>query len=348
MSFVFKNKHSNKELALISENLGLLYRDGISITKSLELLLELPLSARYKKSIIEIQNRVNIGEPLSQAFGYYDKLYPKIFIGLLSVGENSGKLTEVLTSLSIFYGRIDKTKREIVNALIYPGILIILIGIIFMILVLFIVPTLLEAYSAVGRELPKSSEILYKINEGIRANPIGSLIYIISWGLIIPYMIIKAMTPYIKENIIYNLKFSKSIIEYLFILVFSVIASSGVSLQIGLGYCIQSINISIVREGLRKINRDILSGRDLSSSLKDIKFFSKYTLSIITLGEESGSMDERLIYLEKRMSEKSLDKLKMALSYVQPSIILAMAVFIGIFIMIFVAPLFDTMYNGAF
>lgn len=346
MNFAIRRKYNYSDLYLISDNLGLLYKDGISITKSLELLLELPLSKEYKNSISKIHMKVNSGESLSEAFSYYENIYPKFFIGLLSVGENSGKLSKVLKSLSNYYEKINKTKKEVLNALVYPGILIISLIVVLVILILFIVPTFFEIYNSMGKEIPKSSEVLYKINDSIRTNPFGSLVSIICWGILVPYMLIKAFWPMINEKIICKQRIFKSTIEYVLVLLLSIVASSGINLQIGLRYCIDSVNIKVVKKSLLKIYNDILVGRELSTSIKEIEYFSNYTISIIKLGEESGSMDERLMRLETRISEKSLVVLKRFLALIQPTIILGMAIVVGIFIIIFIAPLFDTMYSG--
>lgn len=346
MIFAHRNKPKYSDLALIAENLGMLYRDGISITKSLELLLELPISAVYKKSIFEIHKKVTSGESLSAAFSYYDSIYPKFYLGLLSVGENSGKLPRILSSLSNYYGKIDKAKKEVINALIYPSILVIAMIALATLLILFIVPTFYDIYVSMDREIPKSSEILYMINENIRTKPIESLLYLICWGVFIPYVFIRASGPFIKENIISKLKIVKAINEYIYVLILAVIAESGISLQVGLRYCIDSVTIPSVKKGLLIIYKDILMGKELSTSMDDIKTFSKYTLSIVKLGEESGSMEERLIYLEKRINEKSMDKLQKALAYVQPTLILSMALAVGIFIIIFITPLFESIYSG--
>lgn len=346
MSFLKRRKAREEELYVIADNLKQLYTDGISITSSLKLLLEIPLHKDYKDSIGEILKGVEEGKELSKAFEEYPDLYPSFFIGLISVGENSGKLGEVLDNLAMYYKKIADTKKQIIGELTYPIFLSVAVFILFILLTTFVVPTFYDIYSSMGSEIPGALKFIHNINENVKSNPLQSLAFVICWGIGIFIILLKLIIPTIKERVIVNLKIYKTITEYIIVLILSVISSSGVSLQIGLEYCEKSFKVSKIKEILKELYNEILLGRELSEAVFNTKVISNYAYSIIKLGEESGSMDVRLRTLEERLKEKTMENLKKKLSYLQPILIIFMALAIGVFILIFVLPLFDMLYSG--
>ena len=341
-------KVSYEDLAIISENLGGLYDDGIPINDGLNLLKELNLSKKYKKSLIDIQRDILSGKSLSEAFGKFDDLYPGLFIGILKVGENSGQLGRTFNKLNLFYSKLGNMRSEIKNALIYPLFLIGTLIVLGIFLAFFLIPSFYESYKNAGTEAPKIAAVLYNLKSNINTNPILAMTFIICYIPIIPLLIFM-ITKYSKENfnVISQLRIIKEIEEFVFILILSLILDSGVSLPIGISYCLKSNDINFLNNILKKVNEDILKGNDLSNSLADTKFLSNYTVSMIKIGENSGSLEDKLKKVEERLEKRTKERINKLLSLIQPTIIIAMALGVVVFIWIFVLPMFDMLYGGA-
>ena len=89
-------KHSFNDISIICENLANLYEDGIQITKAIELLNDFPLKKNYKESLKIIRDEIEYGESLGESFSRFKALYPIFLIGMISIGEKTGKLTYIL------------------------------------------------------------------------------------------------------------------------------------------------------------------------------------------------------------------------------------------------------------
>lgn len=339
-----KANYSN--LSLIAENLGHLYEDGINISEGILLLNELPLKKQYKNSIKTIYDEILKGSSLSKAFKKNSDIYPGFFIGILSVGENSGQLGKALRCISEFYLKLDRISKEIMSAMIYPGFLLVSLIALGIFLSFIVIPNLYETYKTMNTEIPKIAEILFSIKSYLVEEPLISSLFIVCWIPIPPIIIwVLANNDKGKNRLIKKLKIVRELQEFILILILSVLLNSGVSLPLGFQYCIESGDIRFLKDEFERVNKDIIEGKELSSSLENTEFISKYTLSIIKLGENSGSLSERVSKLEKRLERVINGRVSKLLSLIQPTIVVSMAVGILLFIFIFVLPIFEMMYS---
>ena len=142
-------------------------------------------------------------------------------------------------------------------------------------------------------------------------------------------------------------KIGKDQNEYILILILSVILGSGVAIGKGLSMCVESSYIDIQKNEVEKIYKEVLVGRELSFALGKNPCISKYSLSMVKLGEDRGNLIEALENLENRLEKIKKENFKTFFVLFQPIIILSMAAVVMIFFMVFVMPIFNIMnYTG--
>ena len=137
-------------------------------------------------------------------------------------------------------------------------------------------------------------------------------------------------------------------IEYTFILLLSIIIRSGVNLSEGLIYASNSFKNKDLKERFSYLNSGILNGDSISITLGKTGNYSKYTLSIVKLGEEGGAIDERLNSLSLYLEKKLLSNINRGIALLQPASVIFMGGFVIIFLIIFILPLFSAMYEVGF
>lgn len=338
---------SNKNLALICGNLGELYNDGIEIVMAIELLSDLPISKAYKDSLINIRNDVIKGKGIAEAFKNYSLLYPSFFTGMLGLGEKSGQLGKVLNSMQEYYEHIDKVKKKTISSLIYPAFLITALIVLLIILVFVVIPNFEQMFDDNGLAMPAIVKLLQSFRKLCVQKPILFIACLVSWGIGIPILILKSSK--IKSFImtfVNNLKIMKQINEYIFVLILSIILKSGIPLINGLEIVSETLEFKTIVDKLEIIKNDILIGDTLSSSLEKSNILSKYSISMIGLGEISGGLVEKVSKLELRMENLLNEKIEKLIGIIEPVMITIMGVSIAVFICIFVLPMFDVMYGG--
>lgn len=336
-------KYSYRDISIICENLCALYNNGLQITRSMELLEDFPLRKDYKLSIKKISYEIKKGSSLEQGFSIFKSLYPSFFLGMISIGEKTGRLSDVFREMSIYYKRKDTMKKEIINASIYPMFLIGAMVFISIFFILFIIPQLEEVYLSVGSELPYLTKVLLNTSKWVNNSPIIAFSFIAIWGVLVPIIVIKPYFKRIIEFIINRINILKEIREYEIILLIKVIISSGINISLALKYCEEENSRNKL---YKELNDRILKGDELSKAINEVIDLSKYTIAIIKLGEESGSLDERLEDLTETLSKRCNERFKKIASLLQPTVIILMAFLVVFFLGVFVLPMFDGMYGG--
>lgn len=342
---LFKSKVNEEQLSLIAGNLAQLYKDGIPITTALELISDILHNKVYKNSLLKVLLLIKQGKSLSEGFSEFKDLYPEFFIGIIAIGENTGKLYAVLKGLNIFYDKCLLIKKEIKNASIYPLFIIISMTILSIFFLNKIIPSFCEIYKAMNMELPANCKFVYDLNNNLKDNPFLTIITVSSW-LLIFIIVFKYFYKKISIEKFAKLNIVKLFFEYIIILFFSIITSSGINISKGLEHCEDSISFAYLRNKIRMINVDILRGRTLTEALEKSAIFSKYTLAIIKIREESGTIEEGFQELACSLEYKLSEKIKKYLRFISPMFVIIMASFIVIFLVEFVLPLFNNLKSG--
>lgn len=339
----FIKKYSYKNLSIICENLSGLYKDGLQITKAVNLLNEFPLRKDYKNSINILNESIIQGKTLSEGFMKSNNLYPKFFIGMIAIGEKTGKLHEVLNELSIYYKRREELEKEFINALVYPIFLVSSMIAISIFMIRFMIPQLDDIYKSIDSSIPYLTQIVIDFSNKVNEAPIIFLISSFIWIVLIPFILLKNNCNKILNLIFIKFKTLKEFRELEIILIIKVIVLSGINISLGLKYCEDDmLNKKIYKD----INENILKGLELSEALKISINLSEYSLAMIRLGEESGSLDEKLDCLSLKLHKKSNENLKKFTAIFQPLMIIIMSIGIFIFIGIFILPIFQGVYGG--
>ena len=345
LGLIFKTKVDEEQLSLISTNLAQIYKDGIPITTALELVSDILPNKTYKNSLLKVLVFIREGKSLSEGFAQFKDLYPEFFIGIISIGENTGKLYEVLKGLNIYYDKSLYIKREIKNASAYPLFVFASMIILIIFLINKVIPSFCEIYKSMDIELPANCKFLYDINNTFKNNRLLTIITMSSWGLILviffKYFFKKInIEKFTKINII------RSFFEYIMVLLFSIITSTGINISKALEYCENNMNFFYLRKKIKEINISILKGKTLTEALEKTQLFSKYTLAIIRLREESGTIEEGFKELSNRLEYRLFEQIKKYLRLINPIFIVIMATFIATFLLGFVLPLFDNLKSG--
>lgn len=339
MKFLSK-KDSSKEINIIASNLAMLYGEGMSITSSIFILKDFPLSKRYKKSLNSIYGDILDGSSLYDAFSKFRELYPKFFTEMVKSGEETGNLSKILFEVGDYYWEMDRLKKDVIGACIYPAFLMITMFIIINIFVFLVIPNFSDMLTN-SQSIPSHTKLILEASLYLKENFMKVIVLIVLWGVVIPMIFLREhIIKYINKTISKN-KFVKSIIEYKLIITLNMILSSGINLSKGLMLCTNSNN----DKSLNLLNNYITKGVSLSEAAVHCKELSEYSLAMIKIGESSGTLEKSLKKTTKILKDRnavSIDKLG---KLIQPIAIILMAILVLLFLVSFILPLFDSMYN---
>ncbi|MBI5409257.1 MAG: type II secretion system F family protein [Nitrospirae bacterium] len=340
-----KSRVTDKDIMTFTYQLGVLLDAGFPLERSLSILAELADKKKLGDLIKDILSQVRGGKSFSEALSKFPSAFPLFYVNMIKAGEAGGFLEATISRMATYLENAQVLKEDVRSALIYPSILVIVGGAAVVVLLTFVVPHFAKIFSDMGQDLPLPTMMLLAISSGL----------IKFWWVIFLFLTGAVYTTrrYLKsdngrrawDGIKFTLpvfgKLFKETAVSRFARTLGTLLGSGVpilnALQIvkgTLGSDKISAIITSVRESVRK-------GRGLSEPLKNSDIFPPIAVHMVTVGEETGRLDEMLIKIADRFDLEVRTTVKRLLSLLEPILILIMGAAVGFIVISMLMAIFS-------
>lgn len=328
------------------QHLGVMMRAGIPLATALDALAKQTKNPRLTAILTKAQKRVLSGEPLSNALEEHSKVFDTLFISMIRIGETGGMLEDVLKQLYVRLKKEHQLIGRVRGALAYPVVVLIAMVGIGIGVIVFVVPQFISIFAEVELELPLMTRILIAVSETIRNY--GIFVAGAAIALIVAF-ITTIRTPKGKwyfHGILLSLPIMGTIIKKINLARFCRTLSSLLTTDIKI---VESVSITAdtlgnvhyqhaVNEAAERIGK----GREINKVLAEYpKLFNHVTLQMISVGEESGQVDEVLAELAQFYEEEIEEVMNTLPSIIEPIIIIILAVGIGGMAIAIITPMFE-------
>jgi len=333
-----------KDLVLITRQLASLLSAGITVVRALDMLYQQLDSKKAKKCIGEVYESVQGGRSLSEAFKEQKGVIPNIMISMIAAGEESGRLDEVMERLAEHFQKAQKLKNKISSALVYPKILAGLTLAVSVGLLTFLVPRIGDTIKSLGGELPALTKALLAIS--------GSLvkwwyIYIAVVALFVyafkvwkssdkggeqwSYLMLKL--PVVGKATTMNAaaRFTRTV---------STLLKSGISVLQSVEITEKSLDNLILERKLAEARVEIRKGTSLSKSIRGITEFPPMIYAMVSIGEESGTLDSILDKAADFFEDEADSATAKMTAALEPIMIIIMAIIVGLVVGGIAMPIF--------
>lgn len=344
---VFEEKISYLELANFSKKLSLLLSTKISLDRALEIINKTTPHGRLKTLTLMMAKEIKKGNPMSLVLMECNNYFPRFFISMIKISETNGSLAETLNYLNNYYRTLHLSKQKIIGSLIYPSILSLFTILITILLLFVIIPRFKQIYDSMNIvKIPKITQIIFNLSSFCLNN---YLWIILSICLIILIIILIANQ---KENLMMDkirlkLPIHKKIIMPLIYtkLMYALwmIKSRGGNLVDGLIMVKDVINNKVIKKKLEIIHEDLKCGKYLSTSMGKVKVFTPMITDLIKIGEKTNSIEETLKILGEYYENESKELLNRLSQFIEPIIIVLIAIIVGVIILSVFLPMFGVM-----
>lgn len=344
---VFEEKISYLELANFSKKLSLLLSTKISLDRALEIINKTTPHGRLKMLTLMMAKEIKKGNPMSLVLMDCNNYFPKFFISMIKISETNGSLAETLNYLNNYYRTLHLSKQKIIGSLIYPSILSLFTILITILLLFVIIPRFKQIYDSMNIvKIPKITQIIFNLSSFCLNN---YLWIILSICLIILIIILIANQ---KENLMMDkirlkLPIHKKIIMPLIYtkLMYALwmIKSRGGNLVDGLIMVKDVINNKVIKKKLEIIHEDLKCGKYLSTSMEKVKVFTPMITDLLKIGEKTNSIEETLKILGEYYENESKELLNRLSQFIEPIIIVLIAIIVGVIILSVFLPMFGVM-----
>ena len=339
-------KIPQKDLLVFFRQLAVVLQSGVSLAQGLLLISENMTNKKFSTCINNIAGRLNAGEDLSFCLKQYPKVFAPITIGLIEAGEVGGILDQVLERIALLLEEQAKLRGQIIGALIYPCIVLLLAVSVSLGLLIGIVPKFKQMFDNMGAELPALTTFMLKLSE-IVTSPgfaIGAPVAIaVSIFLFRGFYASKEGKLAVDSAIFRVPLFGELILRSEMAGMcdtLSTLVNSGIPLVDSLERCKSASSNQVIRNAIQLGIQLVREGQELNYAFRQSKIMPKLILSMINIGEETGELSfmlEKLSDFYKREVESTVSALTKAM---EPAIIFVVAGIVGTIVIALYLPMF--------
>jgi type IV pilus assembly protein PilC len=336
---------SGQDLVFFTRQLSIMLAAGLPILRCLKVLAEQTVNPKLKKVVLTIQEDIESGLPLWEAFGRHSHIFSSVYINMLKAGETAGVLDTVLNKLSYHLEKEQKFKAKLKSASIYPLFISVLAVVVVILIITLIMPSFVSIFESSGVQLPLPTRLLLGVSTFLKIN--GPLILIGFLSLILLIRWVKGTTRgrFIYDRILVHLPiFGKSIIriaEARFARTLGILIRSGINVLQALEVVEEVVGNAVIGRAISGACRSIKEGDSITSPLQRSGLFEPLVTHMIAVGEETGRLDEILIHLSEYYEDELIHMLDNLVAIIEPLLILLVALVVGGVVIAILYPMFD-------
>ena len=333
------------DLILFSRQMYTLMRSGVPMVKSIFGLTQSTRNLQLLEAQKDILTNIESGRDLSSSLARHPDIFSTLFISMVRVGEETGRLDESFMRISQYLEREKETRERIKAALRYPMIVIVAIGIALAIINIWVIPVFAGLFEKANVPLPWQTRVLLAISAfavawwpvilgGIVAGIIGFRLYIKTENGRYNWDRYKLRIPLVGD-IIHRATIAR------FARAFSMSLTSGVPLIQAMTVVSRSLDNLFISEHVLNMRNGIERGESLTRTARVTNMFTPLVIQMIAVGEETGQVDELLSEVASYYEREVDYDIKNLSAAIEP----IMIVFIGIMVLILALGVFLPMWD---
>lgn len=328
-----------KEMVSFCSQLALILKSGLPIYDGLSAIYEHEPSNTYVKNIMDdLANNATFEEALINS-----KCFDESFIQMVSVGEKSGYLDQVMESNALYYERLDSANAKIKETALYPLLLVFLLCIVMGVVVFFVLPVFQRLLEQMTLTLSPFSKTMMSIGQGLGI--CGFIVFVV--------LIIIGLVWYRKQKAQFNshlrLPFMKTINQKIALSQMTyalfLLTSSGYKLDDTFDTLYQLVQDKSLKEKLLQCKQAISEEETFEDAILSSNLYTGLSGKILYAGCKSGNVEPALEKLSTLYEEEVDNEITVALNRMEPMIVASVSVFIGILILSIMLPLISMLSN---
>lgn len=334
------------ELINFCFHLEQLTRAGVPILEGLTDLRDSIEHPRFREVMAGLIESIEGGQTLSQAMGAHPEIFSQVFGNLIRAGESSGRLPEVLASLTESLKWEDELASHTKKLLMYPAFVATIVLSATFFLMVYMVPQLKLFVRNMGQELPTHTKALFFVSDLL-----VNYWYVL---LLVPIIALLVGQAILRSNPLARLRLDgikltlpvvgpilKKIILSRFANTFAMLYASGIPVLESIRTTQTIVGNRVVRQALERVEQSIREGQHVAIAFRDVGLFPPLVVRMLRIGESTGGLDRALLnvsYFYNRDVKESVGK---AQTLIEPMLTLFMGALLGWIMLSVIGPIYD-------
>ena len=338
------------ELIAFSRQLSSMLSSGLDLSMSLKMLYErTEKNKKHLKTVLAaLYEGIQKGESLATAMATMENTFPSLYISMMKSGEMNGKIDESLVTLADYFEKEHKQRNQIKSAMSYPIILLVICLLVVVLMSVVVLPRMVDMLPE-GTEMPVPTAILMGLKDFIVNNWFVVLVVIAILIVILPIIfkipavaklngMLKTRLPVIGKlrKMLYTATFARSL---------STLYATGIPLLDAISMGAEILDNKHIEMQIREAVVSIRKGSSIAEAFSIVSSFDPMLMTMIFVGEQSGTLDDILIQTAKYFEEEAQSALKRLIGMISPIMLMIMAVVVGFVLIAVMMPML-TLYQS--
>lgn len=332
------------DLVNLTRQLSTMVTAGLPLTEGLSI-LESQSKPTVAKLIRDLVREIEGGSTFAAALEKQSKYFSKVYIQLVKAGETGGILDEVLARLAENMEKSKEFRSKTKGALIYPVIVLVAMVAVISILMIFVIPKLAAMYEDFGADLPLLTQILIDMSRGFSrywwavfgggaAAMYGFKQWLKTKGgrrSFDSFMLRLPLFGPLRQKVLLT-EFARTL---------SLLLTAGISLLQGLRVVTDALDNVVYRDALDAAATQVEKGVSLGQAIGVHDVFPPILSQMVTVGEETGKLDDVLLKLSIYFQSESEQAVKNLTTAIEPILMLILGVSVGTIMAAIIMPIYN-------
>jgi type IV pilus assembly protein PilC len=326
---------------------------GVPVIEGLVDLRESVESPRFREVVSGMIESIEGGKNLSGALAEYPEVFSKVFVSLVRSGEQTGKLPEVLRSLTESLKWEDELAAQTKKLIMYPAFVGSIVLLVTFFLMIYLVPQMTGFIRNMGQDIPLQTRILIMVSN----------FFVNFWWAVLaaPFAAWFGMKLAMRRNpaVEYAVDHYKltvpligpilrKIILSRFASSFAMMYSSGITVLDAIRSCEEIVGNKVLEIALRAAGQQIADGKNMTAAFTDLNLFPPLVIRMLRIGENTGALDTALLnvsYFYNREVRESIGKVQ---AMIEPALTLVLGAILGWVMLAVLGPVYDAISKMKF
>ncbi|MFQ6098751.1 MAG: type II secretion system F family protein [Armatimonadota bacterium] len=334
-----------RELVIFSRQFATMINAGMNLMKCLDVLRGQTRDERLRKIIDQARNDIAAGQSLTEALSKHPRVFSALYVNMIRAAEAGGILDQILNRLAGYLEKEMEVRGKIKSAMVYPVIVLFFAIGMTLILVFFILPKFKSIFDDIGVDLPLSTKILLDSSHYLcvywyvpLAVGIGAILgykaYTRTPGGRYQVDALKLKLPIFGE-------LARKMAISRFARTFSTLITSGIATPTALDIVSATAANAVVEKAVQDAKQSVMQGDKLSTPLMMSGCFPDMVTQMISVGEETGRLDEMLIKVSDFYDSEVDQVIKGLTSIIEPLLIVGLGLLVGFVAVSVITPIYN-------
>jgi len=334
-----------RDIVIFTRQFSTMINSGLPLVQALDILAKQTENKALAEVTRAVVFDVESGNTVADALGKHPRAFNDLYVNMVAAGEAGGILDTILMRLATFMEKNDALIRKVKGAMIYPGVIMGVAGTAICVLLVFVIPTFESMFASVGLTLPLPTRIVIAMSNfligywwAVIAGAVAGVVtlkkyYATSNGrLAIDKLLLRVpvLGDVIKKSAVS--RFTRTL---------GTLISSGVSILDGLEITAKTAGNRVIQDAIMASRASIAGGDTIAAPLQKSQVFPPMVISMISVGEQTGGLDEMLSKIADFYDEEVDAAVSGLLSLLEPMMIVFLGVVVGGMVVAMYLPIFD-------